>query len=233
MIVNQLRPFEAPVAAVQGMWLRSTTRMAPPAGGPNAGTVDAGSGSPLRVAVVGDSTAAGCGVDRHDEGFAASMARAVAARSRRPVHWQTVGQFGATARRVRYRLLAQLGEDLDVAVLLAGGNDVMSRRSPDQWREDLSAILDDLTVRARQVVIAGLPPFALFPSIPATLGRYLSQRAAVLDEVSQQICATRPGTTWVTMTETPPAHFFASDQFHLSAAGYRRWAEVVASHIAL
>jgi lysophospholipase L1-like esterase len=228
-----VKRLQLPVAAVQGRWMRSTTKMAPPATGPTSGTVGTTSRTPLRIAVVGESTAAGCGVDNHDEGFTGSLAREIAARTQRPVRWRVVGQFGATARRIRYRLVPQLGEDLDVAVLLAGGNDVMSGRSPDQWRGDVCAIVDDLIERADHVVVTGLPPFALFPSMPTTLGRYLSERAAALDDVSRQICAVRPTTTWVTMTEVPPPHFFASDRFHLSAAGYRRWAQVVADHLVL
>jgi lysophospholipase L1-like esterase len=228
-----VKPLQLPVAAAQGMWMRSTTKMAPPATGPTSGTVGTTSRTPLRIAVVGESTAAGCGVDNHDDGFTGCLAREITARTQRPVQWQVVGQFGATARRIRYRLLPQLGEDLNVAVLLAGGNDVMSGRNPDQWRDDVSAIVDDLMERADHVVVAGIPPFALFPSMPTTLGRYLSERAAALDDVSRQICAVRPCTTWVTLTEVPPPDFFASDRFHLSAAGYHRWAQVVADHLVL
>ncbi len=152
----------------------------------------------------GESTAAGCGVDNHDDGFTGCLAREITARTQRPVQWQVVGQFGATARRIRYRLLPQLGEDLNVAVLLAGGNDVMSGRSPNQWRDDVSAIVDDLMERADHVVVAGIPPFALFPSMPTTLGRYLSERAAALDDVSRQICAVRPCTTWFTRPALDP-----------------------------
>ncbi|MEV2240170.1 hypothetical protein [Micromonospora sp. NPDC049891] len=81
------------------------------------------------------------------------------------------------------------------------------------------------------MIVAGIPPFALFPSVPPALGRVLTARAEALDEVSRDICRTRPCATWVTMTEIPPRHFFATDRFHLSAAGYRRWAQVVADHI--
>ena len=233
MTIGMTKRLRAPVAAVQGMWLRSKTRMAPPATGPTCGTVGTTTRTPLRIAVLGDSTAAGCGVDVHDAGFTGSLARELSARTQRPVQWQVVGQFGATARRIRHRLLPQVGEDLDVAVLLAGGNDVMNGRDPEQWREDLSAIVDELMGRAEQVMVAGVPPFALFPSVPATLGRYLSDRGDALDAVSRQVCLVRPCTTWVTMTEHPRPEFFASDRFHLSAAGYERWAQVVAEHITL
>lgn len=227
-----MRRIQLPVVALQGMWLRSTIKPDPPAAGPSTGTVQTASHPPLRVAVVGDSTAAGCGVASHDEGFAGCLARELAASTGRSVEWHAAGQFGATARRVRHRLLPQLGTGLDAAVLLAGANDVMTGRHPEHWREDLTAIADGLTERARRVVITGIPPFALFPAMPATLGRYLSERAAAFDEVSRQVCAARPATTWVTMTGTPGPDFFAADRFHPSAAGYRRWARVIAAQLA-
>jgi lysophospholipase L1-like esterase len=168
-------------------------------------------------------------------GTAGDPSRELAARARRPVRWEVVGQFGATARRIRYRLLPRLGENLNVAVLLAGGNDVLTRRTPEQWRDDLAAILDDLTDRAEQVAVTGVPPVAAFPSLPSTLGRYLAQRASALDAVSQQVCAEQPRTTWISSTDILPIgpDFFAQDRFHPSAPGYRRWAQAVADHLAL
>lgn len=227
---------QLPIAAAQGLWLRSTIKLAPPATGPTSGTADPAGPSgrtPLSVAVVGESTAAGAGAVSHNDAFAGSLARTLAARTRRPVHWQAVGQFGATARRIRYRLLPQLPDDLDAVVLLAGGNDVMSRRAPDEWRADLSAIVDGLMNHADLVVVAGTPPFSRFPSMPATLGRYLGARAAALDDVSRQVCAVRPCTTWVGMPGVPRPEFFATDGFHLSATGYRHWAGVIAEHLDL
>jgi lysophospholipase L1-like esterase len=226
-----------PIVAAQGLWVRARTPMVPPAEGPATGTAGDMSGAPVRIAVriavVGESTAAGCGVGTHDEGFPGCLARELAMRSHRPVEWEVVGQHAATARRIRHRLLSGLGDDLDAAVLLAGVNDVLTRRTPQQWGDDLAAIVDDLTCRAKQVVVAGIPPFAAFPSLPATLGRYLGMRAGALDEISQRICAEHPQVKWVNSAVIVPAgpEFFARDRFHPSARGYRRWAQVVADHI--
>jgi lysophospholipase L1-like esterase len=230
-----VNPLLLPIVAVQGMWVRSTSELASPAGGPTSGTVGDASGPPARIAVVGESTAAGCGVDTHDDGFPGYLARELAARTRRPVTWEAVGQFGATARRIRYRLLPQLGDNLNVAVLLAGVNDVLTRRTPEQWGDDVAAIVDSLTDRAEHVAVTGIPPFAVFPSLPTTLGRYLAQRASALDEVSQQVCAAHPGATWISSTDILPVgpDFFAYDRFHPSAPGYHRWAQAVADHLTL
>jgi lysophospholipase L1-like esterase len=230
-----VNPLLLPIVAVQGMRVRSATELLPPAAGPTSGTVGDVSSPPVRVAVVGESTAAGCGVDSHDDGFPGCLARELAARTRRPVKWEVVGQHAATARRIRYRLLPRLGEGLNVAVLLAGVNDVLTRRTPGEWGDDLAAIVDDLIDRADHVVVVGLPPFEAFPSLPTTLGRYLAQRAGALDEVSQQVCAKQPRATWISSTDILPVgpDFFARDRFHPSATGYRRWAQAVADHLAL
>jgi lysophospholipase L1-like esterase len=229
-----VNPLLLPIVVVQGMWVRATMEVASPAAGPTIGTVGDASGPPLRIAVVGESTAAGCGVDTHDAGFPGCLARDIAARARRPVTWEVVGQHAATARRIRYRLLPRLVESLDVAVLLAGANDVLVRRTPGQWGDDLAAIVDGRTERAEHVAVAGVPPFAAFPSLPTTLGRYLAQRAGALDEVSQHVCAERPRATWISSTDILPVSrdFFAQDRFHPSAPGYRRWAQAVAAHLA-
>jgi lysophospholipase L1-like esterase len=220
------------VAAAQGIWLRATVKPAPPAGGPDRGTAAGGppgrAGDPLTVVVLGDSCAAGCGVATHDEGFAGCLARSVAARTGRPVAWQAIGQYGATVTRIRHKLLPRVGSGVDLVVLLAGANDVLGRREPAVWSEDLTAILDGLADRTRHVAVVGIPPFALFPSIPTTLGRHLAKSAAALDEASRRICATRPATRWVGATAEPGHGFFAADRFHPSGDGYRMWAQTVA-----
>lgn len=121
-----MNPLLVPIAAAQGRWMRSTIKLASLAAGPTSGTIGDASRPPVRIAVVGESTAAGCGVDTHDHGFPGYLARELAARTRRPVTWEVVGQFGATARRIRYRLLPRLGENLHVAVLLSDSPEALS-----------------------------------------------------------------------------------------------------------
>ncbi|GAA3378607.1 hypothetical protein GCM10020367_58800 [Streptomyces sannanensis] len=96
-------------------------------------------------------------------------------------------------------------------------------------------MIGELAQRADQVVVTGIPPFAKFPSVPGTLGRYLGERAAVLDEVAQRVCADVQGATWIGSTNVLPMgpDFFARDRFHPSAQGYREWAQVVAGKLAL
>ncbi|MBB5802815.1 lysophospholipase L1-like esterase [Saccharothrix ecbatanensis] len=231
-----MNPLLMPIVAAQGIWARKSIKILPPAAGPTTGSAgDTAGGTAVRLAVLGESTAAGCGVDAHDDGFPGSLARTIAERTDRPVTWEAIGQDGATARRIRYKLLPRLGEDLTVAVLLAGVNDVLGRRSPAQWTEDLGAVVDELGKRAEHVVVAGIPPFMAFPSLPGTLRRYLSQRAEALDAASRRVCAERPGALWIGSADIMPVgpDFFSEDRFHPSAYGYLRWAQGIADHLPL
>jgi lysophospholipase L1-like esterase len=223
-----VNPLLFPAVAAQGLRVRRTTEVIAPAAGPTTGTVTTGSGSPLRLAVLGESTAAGCGADTHDTGFTGHLARELAELTRRPVDWQVVGQYGATARDIRHDLLPQLSSELDVAVLLAGANDVLHRTKASRWAENLAAVIDGLA--ARQIVVSGIPPFEVFPALPPLLARYLAERANRLDAMSRRVCAARSHVTWLDLADLLPrrADYFASDRFHPSASGYQLWATAVA-----
>ncbi|GLY02280.1 MULTISPECIES: SGNH/GDSL hydrolase family protein [Actinoplanes] len=223
-----------PVVAVQAMWKRHRTVAIPVADGPASGVVPGRDDlRPLRVVVLGDSVAAGYGVATHDEGFGGSLARDLAERTGRPVAWSAVGRYGATSRRIRHRILPLIVERADVAVLLAGPNDVLGDRPPQEWAEHLGVIVDDLARRAEQVMVAGIPPFDHLPCMPRILGRHLARRAVVLDRAARQVCAERPSVTWVDGELLLPfvPEYFAADGFHPSAPGYRRWAAAVAGAI--
>ncbi|MGW3499060.1 SGNH/GDSL hydrolase family protein [Streptomyces sp. NPDC001020] len=229
-----MNPLLLPVVAAQGIWVRSKTERIPPATGPIEGTAGDGSGVPVRIGVLGESTAAGCGVDTQAEGFPAVLAGELATRTGRPVEWEVVGEYGATVRRIRHRLMPRLGENLDVAVLLAGVNDVLTRRSPQEWSDDLGPVVDHLAGRAKHVVVAGTPTFESVPSLPRFLARYLGEHATALDEASRRVCAERQRATWIGAEALLPMRpeFFARDGFHPGATGYRFWAEAVANHLA-
>lgn len=230
-----MSPLQAPVVLAQGLWVRLRTEVLPVANGATSGMVgDAMATEPWRIAVLGESTAAGCGVETHEEGFAGAFARALSRSSRRSVAWDVVGEHGATARRIRYRLLQRLPDGYDLAILLAGANDVLARRTATEWSQDLTAILDGLASRARHVVVMGTPPFTSFPSLPYPLSRYLAHRAAAIDKATEQVCAGRAHVDWISSTDDLVGQgFFARDGFHPSAHGYERWAEIAAEKLSL
>ena len=154
------------LALAQGLWIRRRSVTLPPAGGPTSGvtgTPDAD--PPLLLGVLGESRRPDAASRRTRRGSRAPAEELSSHGGR--VAWHVIGEHGATARRIRYRLMPQLTGEFDVVVILAGANDVLSRRTPEQWREDLTAIVAELGTRSRWVVVTGAPPFAVFPLLPA------------------------------------------------------------------
>ncbi len=206
----------------------------PEAGGPTTGFTTSTAGPPVRLLVVGESTAAGVGAATHEEAFTGALARALEERHGRQVRWTVHGENGARIRRLRHHVLPNLDVEADIAVLLVGVNDVIGRTPVPQWREDLAAVLDELTGQAELVVVTGIPGFETFPSLPRALAGYLDECGRALDDVARELCAERASTVWIESPALDPAEgdAFARDGFHPSPVGYERWARLVDERIA-
>lgn len=224
---------DLPLVALQGMWVSRRLASLPAAAGPTRAFTASPVGPPVRLLVVGESTAAGCGADTHDGAFTGAFARVLEEQRGRQVRWAVYGESGVRIRRLRHHVLPNVTEEADVAVLLIGVNDVVARTPVAQWREDLAAVLDDLRGQADTVIMAGIPRFESFPALPSALRGYLAERGRALDGAARALCAERSGVIWVESPATEPAaDFFARDGFHPSVAGYERWARHLGSRLA-
>ncbi|GGQ03100.1 SGNH/GDSL hydrolase family protein [Streptosporangium pseudovulgare] len=187
-------------------------------------------GPVFRLAVLGESTAAGVGVATHDEGLAGFLAREAAARTGRPVRWQVAARSGVNTRTTTAELVPLL-EPADVVVVALGVNELLELNRPRRFRGELRELV--AAVRRRlpgvPIVVAGMPPVGRFPALPQPLRAVLGLRARALDHVMRDVARGAEGVVHAT-AEVPieTAGFFASDGFHPSATGYRHWAEALA-----
>ncbi|MFF0307992.1 SGNH/GDSL hydrolase family protein [Streptosporangium sp. NPDC004379] len=195
-----------------------------------AGTLPGGESGPVfRLAVLGESTAAGVGVATHDEGLAGFLAREAAARTGRPVRWQVAARSGVNTRTTTAELVPLL-EPADVVVVALGVNELLELNRPRRFRGELRELVE--AVRRRlpgvPVVVAGMPPVGRFPALPQPLRAVLGLRARALDHVMREVARDAEGVVHAT-AEVPVeiAGFFASDGFHPSATGYRHWAQAL------
>lgn len=221
----------APVLVRQGRRVRRTTPRLPEAAGPRTGDIP-GRGAPVRLLVLGESTAAGVGAADHGEGLGGQVAGRLAAETGRPVHWRVLGRTGATADSVRQELLGPAeGVAADVAVVALGVNDTLRLRAPGAWTRDLRLLIGQVRARcgAVPVILAGVPPMGVFPALPRPLRGVLGLRATVLDRAAGRLAAEMEGVRHVRVPVPPGAvdGFFASDRFHPSPHGYAQWGAVL------
>jgi EmrB/QacA subfamily drug resistance transporter len=226
-----------PVLAAQGYRLRRTTPRLPEAADREGLVPDRYPA--LRLLVVGDSLAAGVGVDSHRVSAAGHLARRLSVQFRRSVSWHVVARNGATVRDVSQRLLprcveALRGERPDAVVVMVGINDLVRWRRLGAWRRDLDELIGGVRTRwdgTTPVVVTGLPPIERFPAIPQPLRRVLAGRAVAMGRVLA--AATRAG--GVAYLPIPAdgigdggPSMFSADGIHPSAEGYRRLADTLA-----
>ena len=204
-------------------------------------------GGRLRMAVLGDSTTAGVGVDRAEDSLPYMLAIRVAEAKGRPVHVVSYGWAGARARDLVRQQLPRAIQPLraheadsflagaDIVAVVIGSNDATHRTAPGRFRAELRTVLDgvrDVAPSAR-VVLAGIPAFRGALRAIEPLIFLADQYARLLRPVSRSE-AERAGAAYADLArDVPPrirgrADVLSRDRFHPSAVGYAAWAEVIA-----
>ena len=217
---------QSPVVFPQGRRLRRATPHLPDAALPWEGELSGR--DPLRLLVLGDSTAAGVGATTQHEALPGRLADALNARTGRGIRWRAVGENGATAQDVVARFLDEaLAEPADLLFLTVGANDAMRMRGAGAFARDVRVILDAFDARnpGAFVLVSSLPVFGRFSLLPQPLRTTLYRHALALEAAARAVVARRANAV---MSNDPPPYaedFWAEDLFHPGPSGYRDWAE--------
>ncbi|EGD56401.1 SGNH/GDSL hydrolase family protein [Gordonia neofelifaecis] len=219
----------APLLVTQAMRVRATVPRLPEAAC-TTGTV--GTGPAAQLVVVGDSVAAGVGVDHHEATVAGQLARRLSETYDRTVRWRVRARSGDTAADVVADLDTTSVADADVVVVSIGVNDVKNLHSANRWRSDLTALLTLLSDAAEApVLLMALPPIDALPALPAELGGFLAARGRAFDAIAREVCDRIPDVTYVVCEAQFTGEMFAADGFHPSARAHRALADTCADKL--
>lgn len=187
----------------------------------------------LRLVVLGDSTAAGIGVDDPADAYPTLLARRLAAATDRRVDLSVLGVAGARVADVAEEQAPDAAAlDPDVVFVGIGANDVTHLTSLGDVRAGIERAMRVLEDTGATVVVAG-PPDMRAPAWHQPL-RYLAgvrgrQVTAAVEDVAHARGARvveLADETGRFFAEAPEAHFSA-DEFHPGPLGYRRWADAI------
>lgn len=190
-------------------------------------------GPAVKIVLLGDSSAAGYGVERVEETPGALLASGVAERADRRVYMRTFARVGARSADLAGQLDRALPIEPDVAVILIGVNDVTHRVRPAMSVGHLAEAVRRLKDAGVAVLVGTCPDLGTIKPIPPPLkqvARTWSRRVAA----AQTIAVLEGGGRTVSLGSVlgpeflaAPALLFGPDQFHPSAAGYRSLAAVL------
>ncbi len=191
---------------------------------------------PLRVAFLGDSVAAGYGVDSAAQTLPAQVATRLSVGTGRPVSVRTLATVGARSRDLRSQLNALDGPSCDIAVIVVGANDVTHQSSRAEAVRHLTLAVHRLRASGTAVVVATCPDVGTVPTLVEPLRSVARHRARRLAG-AQTLATLRAGGQVVPLADLGPSFvrepaMFGPDRYHPSAAGYRLVADLVA-HIVL
>ncbi|CAN5472437.1 SGNH/GDSL hydrolase family protein [soil metagenome] len=184
-------------------------------------------GPAVKVALFGDSSACGYGVDRVEETPGSLLGSGVAEQGDRRVYLRTFCAVGAVSADLARQIDKALPIEPDVALILIGANDVTHVTMPSASVRHLSDGVSRLLEAGVAVVVGTCPDLGTIKPIAPPLkqvARAWSRRLAA----AQTIAVIKEGGRTVSLGSilgpefaAAPAVLFGPDQFHPSAEGYR------------
>lgn len=183
-------------------------------------------GEPVTMAVLGDSSAAGYGVEVPRDTPGALLAAGLAELVHRPVSLHCFAVVGAESRHLDPQVEQAVEVAPEIAVIMVGGNDVTHRRSPSTAVEHLVRGVRVLRAAGAQVVVGTCPDLGTIQPIQPPL-RWLARQSSRKMAAAQTIAVVEAGGRTVSLGDllgpafaAEPDRMFSWDRFHPSADGY-------------
>ncbi|WP_333714079.1 SGNH/GDSL hydrolase family protein [Yoonia sp.] len=220
----------APVLIRQAVYVRRTVRLLPEAEGPREGQT--GSGPPLRLLIIGDSSAAGVGAGTQDRALLGQVVARLA--EERTVHYRLIARSGARTRDA-LRWLDEIEGAFDLVVTALGINDVTKGTGLQAFLRQQSRLWQRLRDErgASLILASGVPPVGRFPALPQPLRWVVGQRAAIFEAALCKRAAGAAGVALVGFDQPLDPREMSEDGFHPGPEIYRKWAEALVARAAL
>jgi lysophospholipase L1-like esterase len=218
-----------PVLLAQGRRARARTPRLPEPAGRHAGC--AGSGPPLRLLLVGDSSGAGVGVASQEQALLGQLLEGLTPHF--AVTYRLVAKNGLTTEQLARRLDDEMAEEFDVAITAVGVNDVTAGLDEPTCighHRQLHELLRN-KFSVAHILVTGLPPVHAFPALPQPLRFYLGGVALHHDFRLEAAVAKDENVHYIGLRDFSADTVMASDGFHPSAQIYRIWAAKLCQRI--
>jgi lysophospholipase L1-like esterase len=190
-------------------------------------------GTSLRLAVLGDSGAAGLGAPDAAGTPGGILASALAAAADRPVVLTNTAVVGARSSDLDAQVDRILAVRPHVAVILIGANDVTHLVPPQRSVRLLGDAVRRLREARAEVVVGTCPDLGTVRPLATPLrqvARRMSRELAAAQELAVRQAGGRPVPLAELIGELfagDPDAFFSDDQFHPSAVGYAACAQAM------
>lgn len=183
-------------------------------------------GDPIPFVVLGDSTAAGLGVQEPDETLGALLATGLSATASRPVALTTFAKSGSRSEALPGQVTRALEMRPEIALIMIGANDVTARTPAAESVRHLDIAVRRLRDAGCDVVVGTCPDLGSVEPLMQPL-RWVARRASRQLAAAQTIVVVERGGRSVSLGgllgpefAANPLEMFSADRYHPSARGY-------------
>jgi len=192
-----------------------------------------GAGTSIRLAVLGDSGAAGLGADTPGDTMGAILAGALAQMSGRRVTLSNHAVVGAQTKDLDAQVNRALWTGPHVAVIMVGANDITHLVPRALSARRLRDAICRLRGSGTEVVMATCPDLGTVKPVPQPLRAIMRRRSRLLAQAQAKVTIDEGGRAVMLGARLGPEFderpdvMFASDRFHPSTQGYEAAAQAL------
>lgn len=218
-----------PIIAIQGIKVRKKMPRLPEASGERDGVI--GSGKPLSLLILGDSAAAGVGVETQQDALSGAIITELG--NEFTLTWKLQAQTGNTTQQVIQAAKQIRDQQYDIVITSIGVNDVTKFTSARSWLKQQRQLFADIQNRFKPklIIVSGVPPMQHFPALPNPLAWLFGKYAAQMNQVLQQWLMPQDKFKFIQydIKEFQALNLpMASDGFHPSKEIYAIWGQQIA-----
>lgn len=187
----------------------------------------------VRYVALGDSLTAGVGSDDVESTFVYQVAKKLSSQFGK-VEVVNLGVSGATSKDLIEGQLPQVAkEEPQYITLLIGVNDVHNKVSAEDFRRNLTRIVDHLlTKTAAQIVLLNLPYLGAPDVLPVPLSSALNARTKQFNTIISEFGSTERVQlidlySGLRQPFVKNPAYYASDRFHPSGEGYLLFGKII------
>ena len=221
-----------PALVIQGNRVKKNTLRLPEPEGAREGQT--GTGNKLSLLILGDSAAAGVGVEHQDDALLGAILHEL--KDDFEIDWKLQAKTGDTSSKVIHALDQIEVQHYDVIVTSVGVNDVTKLIPVEVWIQKQEQLYSKIQQKfsPKLIIAAGVPPMNMFPALPNPLAWLFGQYAKQMNQQLENFVNQQVNMQWIEYDIEKYRAMnlqMAVDGFHPSKEVYTLWGQEVAGKI--
>ncbi|EEY89814.1 MULTISPECIES: SGNH/GDSL hydrolase family protein [Acinetobacter] len=221
-----------PALVIQGNRVKKNTLRLPEPEGAREGQT--GTGNKLSLLILGDSAAAGVGVEHQDDALLGAILHEL--KDDFEIDWKLQAKTGDTSSKVIHALDQIEVQHYDVIVTSVGVNDVTKLIPVEVWIQKQEQLYSKIQQKfsPKLIIAAGVPPMNMFPALPNPLAWLFGQYAKQMNQQLENFVNQQVNMQWIEYDIEKYRAMnlqMAADGFHPSKEVYTLWGQEVAGKI--